>query len=245
MISVEYKHQINLNDDPLIFVFNHNCSFEVFMMPAWLFFQRQGRPVSFLIDWMYGVLPGIGWLFNQIDPVFVFSKPARFGFIEKKRSRLKKRNVYQTCQAKLKQNVSIGIFPEGVRNRNPLALLKARPGIGKIILTSDAPVIAIGIDFPLRRHKNKIPKLGRIDLRIGKKQLFADERRIYSLIRTDEHLILSQKHRIEQELVACITHQVMQELSRLSGKIYPYTAPETAEIQSYLKKEEALCPESA
>jgi 1-acyl-sn-glycerol-3-phosphate acyltransferase len=211
--------------DPLIFAFNHNCSYETILVASYLMYLRQGRKVSFVIDWMFGRLPLLGWIFKQIDPIYVYNKPARFKFLERSRSMQKKQSVYMQCIEYLNSNKSIGIFPEGTRNRNPYQLKRGRNGIGHIALESGAPVLPIGIDFPARIEKNKIPKFGSLILRVGEKLEFPGERSILSQIKQSQDIDSQSMKKAVNFLRSNVTFTVMSRLSELSGKKYPFPPP--------------------
>jgi 1-acyl-sn-glycerol-3-phosphate acyltransferase len=208
--------------DPVIFCFNHNSSFETLLVCSYLMYARTGRPASFLIDWMYGYLPLIGSLTRVIDPIYVYNKPAKIPWLNRYRKR--NHNAFQECVNRLNTGVSIAIFPEGTRNRNPHALRRARKGIGSIVLETDVPVFPIGIDFPGRRRGSDIPKLGTVILRMGNSLHFTEEARLHR-INGDSGLQPGRRKRVQAFLQAKITHAIMMELASLSGKTYPFRPP--------------------
>ena len=220
-----------ITDDPLIFAFNHNCSYETLLVPAYLIALRKGRKISFVIDWMFGHVPLIAWIFKQIDPIYVFNKKSNFSFLNHYRSSAQKDvrhqsfKVYQECIQRLNEGRSIGIFPEVTRNRDPQALLKGKKGIGYIALGSQVSVIPIGIDFPSRTKNGKIPKLGPLILRFGPKMNFSEEIMIYQQINHSPYVHPILKQRISNYLSDKVTYLIMKELARLSGKQYPFLAP--------------------
>lgn len=227
LIRVENPENIELlktAKDPIIFAFNHNCSYEALLVPTYLIYLRQGKKISFLIDWMYGRLPLLGWLFKQIDPIYVYNKPSRFKFLDRGRP-VKKQSVYPECIKYLDLNKSIGIFPEGTRNRNPYELKRGKNGIGQIVLESSAPVLPIGIDFPARIKKNKIPKFGSLILRVGEKLDFPGERDTFSRLKQRRDIDSRQLKKAMNFLSTKVTFTVMSRLSQLSGKKYPFSAP--------------------
>ncbi|MBD3413494.1 MAG: hypothetical protein GF421_03560 [Candidatus Aminicenantes bacterium] len=65
-----------------------------------MIYKRRGRKISFVIDWMYGVLPFIGWIFNQMDPISVYNKKAKYRFVEKLRNKTERNYVYDKCRKK-------------------------------------------------------------------------------------------------------------------------------------------------
>lgn len=211
-------------EQPAIFAFNHNCSYETVLIVLFLIYQRQGKRVSFLVDWMYGHLPILGWLVRQSDPVFVYNKPARIRSLDRIRHQQAKR-AYLECCRRLEQGDSIGIFPEGTRNRDPNVLRKGKKGIGKIALATGVPVVPIGVDFPARRSSRKIPHFGPLILRIGKKMTFPGEIAASHEIKRAAVFSPRKKVAIENNLAATITHKIMLSLAKLSGKAYPVKSP--------------------
>ena len=234
-IHVENCEQIQKVKAPVIFAFNHNCSYETLLVPAFVMYLRQWEKISFIIDWMYGQIPILKWLFNQVDPIYVYNKRARFIFFEKNRhlNRMKDyydhKTVYNRCIDYLSLHRSIGIFPEGKRNKNPTLLSKGRSGIGRIVLESNVPVLPIGIDFPNRINNHKIPKFGSIILRAGEVLEFPNERKILTELPQHEDLSPHSVSIIKNYLSSKITYAVMSRLSELSGKEYPFTSPERPE----------------
>jgi len=211
--------------DPCIFAFNHNCFFESVLVPSFLTWRRQGRKINFISDWMYQHFPIVGWVLKQTDPIYSYHKPARLKFLNRYRPKTGQRTVYQECIDRLKRGNCIGIFPEGTRNFNPVSLLKGQKGIGYIVLNTSAPVVPGGIDFPLRRNRGKIPKLGAMILRWGDPMKFNQERFLFRVISTVPDLEPRERQLIIHYLASKITYQIMIELANLSGKNYPFPEP--------------------
>lgn len=214
-----------VTSDPLIFAFNHSCSYESLLVPAYLIYLRQGRKISFIIDWMFGCLPVLAWIFKQIDPIYVYNKRSSLVVLNRYRPKHKQLTVYDQCINRLKDGQSIGIFPEGTRNRNPESLLKGRKGIGYIALHSQTPVLPIGIDFLSRIKKGRIPKFGPLILKTGAQMTFPDERAIYQQVNDSPYIHPLVKRKISEFLYDKITYTIMKELAILSGKQYPFQAP--------------------
>jgi len=226
LIIVENELLISPASKPMIFAFNHNSSYETIFIILYLIYKRQGQKVHFFVDWMYGYLPIIGWFVRMTEPIFVYHKRARFGFLNRIKQKIEKKNVFLECFQKLKQNHSIGIFPEGTRNRNPYELKQGRKGIGKIALKTSVPVLPIGIDFPKRNACGKIPKFGSLILRVGEKLTFENEIAIVRDIIMSDNLTSSLKTRLLDYYDEKVTYDVMWELAKLSGKKYPFNPPQ-------------------
>ena len=248
LIKIENEAAIPEPAEPVIFAFNHNSSFETMFILLYLVFKRQGKKVHFIADWMYGYIPIIGWLIRQTDPIFVFNKRARFGFLNRIKYKIEQKNVYLECFQKLKQHQSIGIFPEGTRNRNPNELKIGQRGIGKIALKTGASVLPIGVDFPKRIKNGKIPKFGSLIFRVGEKLTFTEDIKAVKRIIQSNELSPLEKTDLLDYFDAKATHQVMLELAKLSGKNYPFKPPEIPGKAELLLQEisnsgEMLCHE--
>ncbi|HEX2225391.1 MAG TPA: lysophospholipid acyltransferase family protein, partial [Thermoanaerobaculia bacterium] len=148
LVEVEGAGRLRGLPEPAIFALNHSNSFESVLVPTTLIWLRGGRPLHFLIDWMFLHLPLLGWLLRQCEPIPVYSKPAKGRWREEQRLEQLKAPVLDACLARLATGGSLGIFPEGTRNRDPRRLLRARAGLGELILRTDVPVVPVGIHYP-------------------------------------------------------------------------------------------------
>lgn len=238
LIRVEgASHLEAVGGKPCIFAFNHNNAFESLFVPVLLFYLRGGRTVSFVIDWMFGRLPVIGWMMNLIDPVYVHHKRSTMPFLERTRLREASSSSRGECIGRLASGKSIGIFPEGTRNPDPSTLLKAKPGIGYIALESGAPVLPVGIDFIASGKRNRVPSIGRIVVRFGRPMQFEEELSNYRSLPAE-----GQRVR-KSELAREVAEQVMLSISVLCGKVYPHGRREESEsITTDNQTMEALCP---
>jgi 1-acyl-sn-glycerol-3-phosphate acyltransferase len=224
--SVEGAEHLSGLPEPAIFALNHNSTFECLAAPAALFWLRGGRPIHFLIDWMYLHLPGIGWLIRRYDPVPVYGKPARWRFRERHRLTQRRRSVVDNCLERLTAGGSLGVFPEGTRNRSTDQLLRGRTGLGEIVLRSAAPVVPVGLRFPATERLGRLPRLGRIILAIGKPLHFQEERRRASGLQASDRRALARD----------VVTQVMSEIARLSGKEYPAGRFESVQPHSIVNR---------
>ncbi len=230
LVQIEGLDRELISKNPIIFALNHNCSYETILVPAYLIALRSGGKISFVIDWMFGHFPLLSWIFKQIDPIYVFNKKSNFSFLNHFRSGHQRgaahsSHVYHQCIQRLNKGGSIGIFPEGTRNRNPQTLLKGKKGIGYIALRSQASVIPVGIDFPCRIKKNRIPKFGPLIIRFGPEMNFCEERSVYLQINNSRLIHPLIKRKISDYLSEKMTYSIMREVSRLSGKQYPFHTP--------------------
>lgn len=219
---------------PCIYAFNHNNAFESLFVPVLLIWLLGGECVSFVIDWMFGRLPVVGWLMKQIDPIYVWHKRSTLPFLERRRVKAASSSSRDECVRRLRAGASIGIFPEGTRNSNPFRLLKARPGIGYIALESGAPVIPVGIEFIAARRRGRVPVIGKIALRFGEPMRFERHRASVAASGGDR----AHRRRVAGE----IADEVMLAISSLCGKSYPYAESEPEPILTLKPSMEALCP---
>ena len=211
-------------ENPSIYVFNHNNSLEALMVPALLFYHLGGSTISFVIDWMYGKLPILGSLMNMVDPVYVYHKRSWLPLIEATRPSVPSGNTIERCAEKLRAGRSIGIFPEGKRNRNAETLVRGKSGVGHIALQSGVPVIPVGIDFNCRITKGKIPVLGRTIVRIGRPIMFRQQSEAYRALMPSASSC-SRQHSELNQMASEVTHEIMLCLAELSGKRYREPSP--------------------
>ncbi|ACF43924.1 MAG: 1-acyl-sn-glycerol-3-phosphate acyltransferase [Pelodictyon phaeoclathratiforme] len=207
-----------------IYVFNHNNSFEVLMVPALLMYHLGGRSISFVIDWMYGKVPILGFLMNLFDPVYVYHKRSTLSSIESIRPTAPSADAIERCTEKLRAGRSIGIFPEGKRNRDSKTLLRGKSGVGHIALQSGSPVVPVGIDFNCRITKGKIPVLGRTIVRIGQPIVFQQRTERYRAMISSLSGCSTQRSELNQ-MAAEVTHEIMHCIAELSGKLYQEPFP--------------------
>lgn len=221
LITVYNDELLGNIKDPVIFVFNHNSRYETLLLGSYLIFMRKGKKVSFLIDWMFKYLPIAGWIMNITNPVYVYNKPSTIRFLNQFFKPEKNVNVYDQCSNLISENESIGIFPEGSVNRDTGFLKKGKSGAARIVLNTNAGVVPIGIDFPNRAALKNAPTFGPLIFRIGKRMDFSDYYNLACGLKTSglpEHGRISEEIKIRD----IVTYKIMCEISRLSGKVYPY-----------------------
>jgi 1-acyl-sn-glycerol-3-phosphate acyltransferase len=220
LVRIENEERLRAAD-PVIFAFNHNNSFEALIVPAYMMFLRKGKPISFLIDWMYAHIPPLGWLFKWIDPVYTYGKKARFAFFERSRKNCLGNFIVNECAERIEAGKSFGIFPEGKRNGNPQTLSKGRTGIGHIVIRTRVPVVPVGIVYPDARS-NSVPSIGRIVLKAGEPIEFVEE---IAALYSDVFTSSAARRDAERMLAGRIMRKVMENLSMLSGKTYQRDLP--------------------
>lgn len=225
----------DVSGSPAIFAMNHNNSFESLFVPVLVMFLFKGQRVSFVVDWMYGHLPVVGWLMRQIDPVFVHSKPSKLAFLERRRIRTRQ-DVVRKCLFRLFQGGSIGIFPEGKRNHDPELMLRAKPGIGHIALRSGAPVIPVGIRFPASARLGRAPYVGRMGVRFGAPIRFDN-------LSVSYRKALDEGRRADAaRMAAAAGDEVMLAVAGLCGKAYPHAMQRPDRQGTTNNIPEAICP---
>lgn len=220
LVSVEGGDRLARAPEPVIVALNHNSSFESIVVPMALIWLRRGRMLHFLIDWMYLRWPVIGWLMRLSDPVPVYGKPMRWRLGERYRRSQLRRPALDACLERLAAGDSLGIFPEGTRNRRLDTLLRGRPGLGEIVLRSTAPVLPVGIRFPAAERLGRPPIVGRIVLVVGEPLDFPEER---------AQAAAGLPSGARRALARAVVGRVMSEISRLSGKAFPAGPPEPVE----------------
>jgi hypothetical protein len=87
-------------------------------------------------------------------------------------------------------------------------------------------VVPIGINYPQPPERGWLSPWGTMVLRIGAPLHFDAEVAVARKIAGDHTLSPGKKKRRSMLLTARITHHLMEALARLSGKRYPYLAPE-------------------
>jgi len=223
IILIEHKENLIQAPCPIIFAYNHNNYYETIFLCSYLVDQwRQGK-ISFVVDWMYGRLPFLSWLMQGLDPVYVYTKRARWEFLNRWQKPAQG-DILTECLQRLRQGRSLGIFPEGTRNRHPFQLKRGRRGVGEIALHSQTPVMPVGIDFPCR-GRGHIPGFGKIIFRFGEPLYFPDELAAWRQVRQDLNLTPEERKKIRVNLAKQITHKIMTRLAILSGKRYPFPEP--------------------
>jgi len=125
---------------------------------------------------------------------------------------------------------SLGIFPEGTRNKNPRRLKRGRKGVGEIALRSGVPVLPMGIAFSRSNHNAYVPFFSPLILKIGSPLTFPEECAHYRRVTQEAPLSPLERKKLQMFLSAGVTHTIMLELARLSGKEYPFTPPQSSSL---------------
>jgi 1-acyl-sn-glycerol-3-phosphate acyltransferase len=232
LIRIEHCERLTDSPWPLIIALNHNNYSETFIVPCALSFLRGGQNISFLVHWMFRLIPILNWVLKQNKSIWVYNRRLRWGWLNRFKP-FKRKDIFQESLQRLKQDTSLGIFPEGGRNNDPFTLNRGRMGIGRIVLEAEVAVLPVGIDYLARTKRKKIPALGKMVLRIGKPLYFAAEREKYRRLHSGTPKTKAGKNKqqaVEHQrqnklfvLYSEISHRIMREISLLCGKDYPYS----------------------
>ena len=225
LVRAEGIEYIRDRKEPVIFACNHNNSMESLFVPAFLVYHSGGRKISFVIDWMFGKIPLLGYLFKKMEPIYVYHKRSPSRFLESRRPKGKfSADTVSLCCEKLRAGKRIGIFPEGKRNRDPFRLLRAKPGVGHVALRSGVPVVPVGITCMSGKKRKKVHAFGRITLKIGKPVQFGDLSRSYRSA-GGQGFSSPSGDQERHALARAATNRIMSDIAGLCGKEYPCPAP--------------------
>lgn len=219
-VEVTGEERLRRVPGPAILAFNHGNSVESVVVPSMLIAHRQGEVIRFLVDWIYLRIPLLGWLLRQIDPIPVYTKPARWRLFESYRLRHLGDSTLAAGVAALAAGDTIGLFPEGTRNASVDRLMPGRKGLGYVVLASAAPVVPVGIDHPAKGRLGRMPRIGRMRVTVGEPLDFTGERHALrdathkGMKRTDLELL-------RRRLALQVVERVMAELAPLCGKRMP------------------------
>jgi 1-acyl-sn-glycerol-3-phosphate acyltransferase len=216
LLRVEGAARLEQTGAPAIFAANHNNYLETIILPCVLLLLT-GRKVTFFVHWMFKDFPFIGWLVRFIDPIWVWTKSARFTFGRRQRPPEENHAVNEAVR-RFRSGVSLGIFPEGTRNHHPHELLKSRRGLGEIALRCGGPVIPVGIDFTRRIALGKIPALGQMIIRFGPRLDLEDELAHWKNAETNPDRAAA-RHALA-DLSRSVNDRAMRAIAGLCGKRY-------------------------
>ncbi len=166
--SIAGVEHIAPDRDPFILALNHGTRLEAVLVPPLLFLLRRGKRIHFMADWNFRMIPGIGLLYRRAGVITVNRKPARPRFLNLLKP-LFVDSISPTEQARnhLAAGRSIGVFPEGTVNRDPMRLLRGRPGAARLSLETGVPVVPVGLRFPTVPQGAVIPEGSPMAVEIG------------------------------------------------------------------------------
>lgn len=110
---------------------NHYSEMDPLMLAHYL--VDHGRPAFFLAKSSLFEVPLLGKALSHLEQVPVYRESSRAG------------DALDAARAALAEGKCVAIMPEGTLTRDPdMWPMRARPGVGRLALTSGAPVIPIG-----------------------------------------------------------------------------------------------------
>lgn len=149
--EIEGWERVYPRHDPMLLVANHSSRREAILLPAVLLLARQGRPVRFLADWNFRLIPGVGRLYDRSGAITLTRKPARPRILNGLKPRFESAvSALDQARAHLLCGGSVGIFPEGRVNRDASRLLAGRRGAARLSLELGVPLVPVGIRFARR-----------------------------------------------------------------------------------------------
>lgn len=206
VLEVRGLEHVSTDKDPFVFVLNHSQRPEAVLVPTLLIYMRGGRRVHFLSDWNFQLIPGLGLIFRRAGVITLTQKPARPRFLNVfKRFFEHEKSGSERAIDALREGRSVGVFPEGTINRDPLRMLRGRHGAAQISLSAQVPVVPAGIRFPLTPKDRPISDRDRFEVEIGPP------------IEPPRDLSVAGGSRDE---VRAWHDRLMREVARLSGKTW-------------------------
>jgi 1-acyl-sn-glycerol-3-phosphate acyltransferase len=146
--SIAHWERVLPGRDPFILVANHGSHRETVYLTAALMLARGGRPVHFLADWNFLLIPGVGYLYAGTGAIAVTRKDARPRVLNRLKPLFSGATpALEQARARLQAGDSVGVFPEGTVNRDPDRLLRGRFGAARLSLETGVPVLPVGIRF--------------------------------------------------------------------------------------------------
>lgn len=209
VVRVEGVEHFQSGNDPFVIVFNHTQKLEALVVPATLIHLRGGKTLHVLCDWNYYLIPVVALALRRSEAIPVIRKKARPRFLNVFKPAFQRRNppALQAARHRLLEGGSVGIFPEGRANRHPARLLRGQPGAARISLETGAPVIAAGIRFPGHDPSLLVPDGARMSIHVAPP--IAPPTTFRNL-------------RAPAEEVQAWHDRIMREVSRMSGKSWPF-----------------------
>lgn len=134
--------------DPFILVANHGSRREAVYLSALCLLVRSGKPVRFLADWNFRLIPGVGYFYDHSGAILVTGKPARPRILNRLKPRFTRHGPpLEQARATLVGGGSVGVFPEGTVNRRADQLLRGRYGAARLSLELGVPLLPVGLRF--------------------------------------------------------------------------------------------------
>jgi 1-acyl-sn-glycerol-3-phosphate acyltransferase len=154
--------------DPFILAANHSTRQEAILLPALLFLLRHGRRIHFMADWNFRMIPGVDLLYRRAGAITVARKHARPRLLNLVKPLFTDTiSPMERARQHLIGGRSIGVFPEGTVNRDPLRLLRGRHGAARLSLETGVPIVPVGLRFPTVPGGAAIPEGSPMSIEIG------------------------------------------------------------------------------
>lgn len=134
--------------DPFILVANHGSRREAVFLSALCLLIRSGKPVRFLADWNFRLIPGVGYFYDHSGAILVTTKSARPRLLNRLKPRFARQGPpFDQARAALRAGGAVGVFPEGTVNRDAKGLLRGRYGAARLSLELGVPLLPVGLRF--------------------------------------------------------------------------------------------------
>lgn len=203
IVQVRALERIAADRDPFILALNHSTKLEALFLPAFLLHARGGKPLHFIADWNFKLVPGIAAVYGAGDVIISDRKPARPRWLNVFRPLLTDRMpAFSRAAERLAAGASVGVFPEGTTNRDPRRLLRGFHGAARLSLQCGVPVVPAGIGFPRHGNTPRIRELAPMTIEFG------------------EPLTPPSERNLSGSAVRAWHARVMCEIARLSGKVW-------------------------
>jgi 1-acyl-sn-glycerol-3-phosphate acyltransferase len=155
--------------DPFILALNHGTRLEALLTPPLLILLRQGRRIHFMADWNFRMIPGVGLLYRRAGVITIARKPARPRVLNLLKPLFTDAlPPAEQARRHLAAGRSLGVFPEGAVNRDPLRLMRGRPGTARLSLETGVPVVPAGLRFPAVPRGAAVPEGSPMAIEIGR-----------------------------------------------------------------------------
>lgn len=170
VVAVSGLEHVRPEADPFVLALNHSTRREALLVPALLMLLRGGRRIHFLADWNFRLIPGIDLLYRRAGAISIMRKPARPRLLDVLKPLFADAlPPYARARVLLAGGRSVGVFPEGTVNRDPLRLLAGRAGAARLSLETGAAIVPAGIRFPAADPARPIREDAPFEIRIGAK----------------------------------------------------------------------------
>jgi 1-acyl-sn-glycerol-3-phosphate acyltransferase len=159
---------IHPRNDPFIVVINHSQRFEAVLIPSILFFYRLGKPIHFMADWQFLIMPFVASLYRLSQVIVITNKDIKPKFLNVIKPLFRQKgSAFERAALRLQAGSPVGIFPEGTINRDPHRLMRGLPGGAKLAVETGVPVLPIGLRFPELEPGQPVPDGAKMTMHIG------------------------------------------------------------------------------